>query len=225
MSKVQKEKQTAEEITPKKYIILKNANHWELDQPGFEFILSRQRAGEKHFAAYHNIKKEVKAYILRAISLGLLDFTDEPDSYVVSRDLGEPIAKKEPRMRWTESDNSDVKNNKRMPRAPQVSSNTIEIANVNKEAAKLLRFPAHQVVKKIPGAISQMEQKQAIAFVRDLLTIERRGLNPSMEPRRQVMDVIQDQLVKMGVSKIYVSDVVAEEDTSADSDKVTRIPL
>ena len=100
----------------------------------------------------------------------------------------------------------------------------MHVEGASKASANLLKFQAHHIVKKLPGNLAQMERNQALKFLGDLLALEKRGMNPSFGPRRQVMDAINEQLVKMGVKHAMMTGVVMEEDPDIE-DKVTRIAL
>jgi len=208
----------------KKYIILRNTNHWEIEEEDVHFILSHTRKGAKPYAAWNNLKKVVKERAEKAVELGILDFTDDPESYKPEPEV-KPSGKKAPRYVWRELENEDVKNNRRIPRAPQFSTGTMEYIDKNSSAFKLLKLQAHQVIERLPGYLSNLEKEQAIAFLKEALAIETRGMNPSMGPRRQVVDAINEQLVKLGAKRAMISGVTSQADDESDPNVKARFAL
>jgi len=223
-AKDQNSKSDSQKVKPGKYVILKNINHWEIDEEDISFVLSHTRKGAKPYAAFNNLKKAVKDRVMKAVELGVLDFTDDPENYQPPVNAPEG-GRKTPRYVWRELNREDVKNNRQIPKAPQFSSGTMEYVDKNSKAFKLLKLQAHQVLERLPGYLSGLDEQRAIEFLREALAIETRGLNPAMGPRRQVVDALNEELVKLGVKRAMLTGVISMEDEDSDPNVKARFAI
>jgi hypothetical protein len=212
-----------------KYVILKSANHWELDEDKGGLILSYSQKGVKPYVAFANLKKEVKEAVFRAVDYGLLDFTDDPENYdpkeAIKKEQESESNPNKPRYVWNELNRREVKSNRQVPRAPQVTTGSMEYIDKDSKAFKLLRHPAHEVVKRLPGHLSGLSKDDSFKFLKEVFTLETKGINMSMAPRRQVVDAIEEQMLKLGLKPIMLTGVSAEPDPDSDPDKKTRFAL
>jgi len=216
------EETKSKEIETKKYIILRDGNHFELDEPGREFVLSRTRTGCKPFAVFKNVKKDLHPILIKSVKLGILDFTDDPETYQPPEVIAKSNAKQMPRYTTEEFTHKDVKSGSRIPKAPQFSNGTMLVKNASPIAVKVIKMQAHIAVKRINGAVSQLGKDEAAKVLNDMYALESAGMNPAFHSRREVMDVIQEMRVRLGINKAAISSVSSVPDDSG-NDTVARL--
>lgn len=211
-------------LTPKKYIILRESAHWELRE--LDFVLSDNHPVHKRFAAFNNLKKEIKERAYKAVHLGLLDFTDDPETYTRPPKVRRKNpSNSRPTFKWNELDRREVKENRQPPKSPQFGNRTMQYPNPNAPESKLLAFQWQDVLKRLDGVMSQMEKPEAERFLKAALELEKAGKNPAMQPRRQVMDALNEKCVALGLKKAAITGVRSVPDPESDPDVVPKIAL
>ena len=215
--------QTQSDTETKKYVILKSSAHWDPQVEGTNFILSHTQPECKPHARYHSkLKKELRDKIARAVRLQVLDFTDSPDTYKEDELKEKTSSEKEVRFYSDELKRKDVQANRSIPKAPQIGNNTMKIQGVSPEAAKFMQLQSQLILDRLPAKVANMKTNTREQFLRDVLKVENKGLNPAMSPRREIVDAIEDEMVNAGYKVAAMSDITSEVDKDSD-DSVLRI--
>lgn len=222
-TKAQNKKEQKESIVTKKYVILpKGRNHWEFELENQKpFVLSRTRSGYKHFYVFNQIPKEYKEFVERAVKMGVLDQTSNPEKY----DKGEEeITKKSnPELKWKGYE-VDQDENASAIKSPQLSTSSIKYTG-NEKVYNLLQNNVDEIVKLLPTYLAKLNKKDAIDFLKEAVYAETKGYNNSAHPRPNLVDLFQTKLEEMGVEGNFITSVGVEEDTESDPEKVVKINL
>lgn len=216
-------KTDGKEIKPGgKFVILRDATHWdpEID----DFVLSESRAGSNRYAATSGLSQDLLKRIDRAVRLEVLDYTDEPDKYTPPASESRSTESR-PRFHWNELKRQDVKDNKLMPKAPQISNRTLAYPDPNGVSARLLILTAKEFSQRLPGVLAGRTKPEQVSILNDLLKHETSGMNPSFASRRQVVDAINERLVDLGVKNAILTGVRSVPDPDSDPNKRSRIAL
>jgi len=225
------ERKEERRLNRKGSIHLKSVPFWK-DNTG-TITLSAFGEKPKTSITAQSVRKEFEKDVLRAINLGyLVQVTSEKELEALKMDSAEKkerpglfkIDKSDVRLKYNDTDSAEVKSGERNAKAPSIEDGTLKYQGSIPRAFEILQENNNDLIEKsITSAVSVMGESDAIAFLDELMSIEKNGYNYHYGPRTQVMDVIRNVGINMGF-KVGIASVEEIPDPDLE-DSVARFTL
>lgn len=221
-------------VKPMKYVILANCNTWRCKLANTTLELNSVGDGAINFHEWKPLVEPLKVEVAKAVQVGLLGFTNNPDKYVIpSRKYRREHSPSDnsmdntPRFITKEYEREEVINNKLPARAPQFTGNTMTVPDADKKIFDVLKLTWTEIVShKLEAVVGSMKDKgEAVKFLLRAKRLESHGINHATTPRRQVLDLIDKLIEQLDGKQIRMSRVAAEVDEDADPNQRARFTL
>jgi hypothetical protein len=209
-----------------KYVRLTEGNAlWRSETSDFQLSALVEGAGH---AKVSDIPEASLDAVQKGVTAGVLEYTkslDKSEANQSSGPKGPLVNSDRTSFKWTDDGKQD---SGKVLKTPSFSSRTIGIDSedaVDKQAFNVLSQSPKACAAELTNILAKLDKKdEKVKFLKSCYSIEKSGTNPSMHPRTQVMEYLDDALFNLGISS-GLSRITTEEEPRVTNIEPLRFKL
>lgn len=182
----------------KKYIVLDHQIMWQDPATKFQLDWFNPEDGA-WWAKTEDIPSAAVPQVRLSLRAGTLKLVDSYKKWAKSgKDDVVSKTSRRDKLVWTEIEENDVQANRRPPRNPSIAKGTLTYGDQKSKAYQVLQKTAAELKNELPKIVTAMTEKNAEAFLREAVDLEKRGYNRALHARDSVIDTLKQILIGMG---------------------------